>query len=181
MKKKILFISLISLVLIVGLFVLTGCGAKNEGEENNTEEPVDESLVKINELEFHLDKEEEFKGIKYAISEDFIKAEHDISIPYIQYSYRQEDGTNLLFLRIFYYENKDNNYALNDLGKDENVTLVDGKTDNIEYKVYEEPREDGGTIHFYFINKDGSTYAINFVSKYDIKDFENKVLNSIKL
>ena len=147
---------------------------------NKNEEIVDESLVKINGLEFHLNKEEEFKGLKYAISEDFTKAEHDIAIPYIQYSYRQEDGTNLLFLRIFYYENKDNNYALKDLGKDENVTLVDDKTDNIEYKVYEEPREDGGTIHFYFINKDGNTYAINFVSKYDIKDFETKVINLLE-
>ena len=179
MKKKVLFIGLIIFVLAIGLFILTGCGAKNE-EENKSEEIVDESLVKINGLEFHLDKEEEFKGIKYVTSEDFAKAEHDITIPYIQYNYLQEDTTNLLFFRLFYYENKDNNYALKDLGKDGNITLVDGKTDNIDYKVYEEPREDGGTIHFYFINKDGNTYVANFVSKYDIKDFETKVLNSIK-
>ena len=30
------------------------------------------------------------------------------------------------------------------------------------------------------INKDGSTYTLNFVSKYDIKDFEEKVVKSIK-
>ena len=63
---------------------------------------------------------------------------------------------------------------------DGNITFIDGKTDNIEYKYYPQPRDDGGTIHYYLINKDGNLYVINFVSKYDIKDFEEKVLNSIK-
>ena len=49
----------------------------------------------------------------------------------------------------------------------------------MEYKLYEEPRNDGGTIHFYFVNRDETTYVFNFVSKYDIKDFENKVIKSV--
>lgn len=179
MKKKIFFVSLIVIMLVVGLFILTGCEPKKEVEENieQTVPVIDETLVKINDLEFHLNKETSFKDIKYTTVEEFNVADHD---RYIQYNYYQEDRTNLLFFRIFYYSNQGNDIAINDLGLDSNITLIDGKTDNIEYKYYATPRDDGGTMHFYFINKDGDTYTLNFVSKYDIKDFEDKVVKSIK-
>lgn len=187
MKKNIFFIGLIVIMLAIGVFSLTGCESKKEEVEENKEEiveqvaeqptpVVDETLVKINGLEFHLNKETSFKDIKYTIVEDFKEVNQE---RYIQYNYYQEDKTNLLFFRIFYYNNKGNDVAIKDLGIESNITLTDGKTDNIEYKYYEEPRNDGGTKHFYFINKDGSTYVLSFVSKYDIKDFEDKVVKSI--
>ena len=86
----------------------------------------------------------------------------------------------MLFLRFFYYKGQGNDVALKDLGLEGDIELTDGSTENIEYKYYAKPRDDGGTIHFYFINKDGNTYAINFVSKYDINDFEEKVVKSLK-
>lgn len=179
MKKKIFFTSLIVIMLVAGLFILTGCGSKKEVEQNKEETApvIDETLVKINDTEFHLNKETSFKEIKYTIAEDFKEAEHN---RYIQYNYYQEDQTNLLFFRIFYYSNQGNDIAINDLGLDSNITFTDGKTDNIEYKYYASPRDDGGTMHFYFINNNGDTYTLNFVSKYDIKDFEEKVVKSIK-
>ncbi len=179
MKKKILFIGLIIVILVIGVLIFTRVGSKDAVEENKEEsvEVVDESLVKINNLEFKLNKETEFKDLKYIIAEDFKEADHD---RYIQYNYYQEDQSNLLFFRVFYYNNQGNDVAIKDLGLDSNITLVDGKTDNIEYKFYESPRDDGGTMHFYFINNNGSTYTLNFVSKYDIKDFENKVVKSVK-
>ena len=45
--------------------------------------------------------------------------------------------------------------------------------------MIDEHRTDG-TIHFYFINKDNNTYVLHFASQYDIKDFETKVVNSVK-
>ncbi|MBO4815853.1 MAG: hypothetical protein J5507_02760 [Clostridia bacterium] len=176
--KKIFLLVLVSIILISGLFILTGCESKKEAEGNN-EQPtpvVDETLVEINGLEFHLDKETSFKDVKYTIVGDFKEANFD---SYIQYYYYQEDSTNLLFFRIFDYGKKSNDDAIADLGLDSNITFTDGKTDNIEYKYYAEPRDDGGTIHFYFINKDGNLYVLHFVSKYDIKDFEDKVVKSI--
>ena len=175
MKKKVIITSLLVIILTIGLFILTGCGSKNNTEEK--EEPVDNTLIKINGLEFHLDKEKSFKNIKYMVSEEFKEADHD---NYVQYNYYQEDQTNLFFYRIFYYENKGIDDAIADVGLDSNISLIDGKTDNIEYKFYEEPRDDGGTIHFYFILKGDDIYTLNLISKYDIKDFEQKVLNSVK-
>ena len=181
MRKKIFLVLLLVTILVTGLVILTGCGSKEEVKKNENKEQttavVDETLVKINNLEFHLDKETSFKDIKYTIVSDFKEANFD---RYIQYNYYQEDNTNLLFFRIFDYGTKSNEEALADLGIEGNVTLTDGKTENIEYKYYAKPREDGGTIHFYLINKDGNLYVINFVSKYDIKDFEEKVVKSIK-
>lgn len=178
MKEKKLLLCLIVILLSIGLFILTGCSSKEEVKEIETQanEIVDETLVKINGLEFHLDTEKTYKDISYMISENLKEVNQD---RYRQYNYYQEDQTNLLFFRIFYYDNKNNDAAIKDLGLDSNIELTDGKTENIEYKYYASPRDDGGTMHFYFINKDGNTYVLNFVSKYDIKDFENKVLNSI--
>ena len=177
MKKKIFLGSLILIILVLGIFSLTGCGAKKEENKEQATQVVDETLVKINGLEFHLNKEAEFKGLKYVIANEFKEVTHD---RYVQYNYYQEDSTNLLFYRVFHYENQGKEKAIEDLGLDSNIELKDGKTDNIEYKFYEQPRNDGGTIHFYFIEKDGNTYVVNFVSKYDIKDFEEKVVKSVK-
>ena len=185
MKEKILTLCLMVMMLVIGIIVLTGCGTKKEEEkgevkknEQQTSQSVDETLVKINGLEFHLNKEKMFKDIKYTIAEEFQEADHD---RYIQYNYYQEDQTNLLFFRIFYYNNQGIDAAISDLGLDSSITFTDGKTNEIEYKYYASPRDDGGTIHFYFINNNGDTYVLNFVSKYDIKDFEDKVVKSIKL
>lgn len=178
MKKKVLLISLIIVTLAVGLLSLTGCGKKKEDKKEEAPvEVLDESTVKINGLEFKLNKETSFQELSYKIAEEFREANFD---RYVQYYYYQEDSTNLLFYRIFLYENKDINESIEDLGLDQSIALTDGKTDNIEYKLYVEPREDGGTIHYYFVNSDKGTYVIGFVSKYDIKDFEEKVLKSIK-
>lgn len=179
MKKKVFLVSAIIFILVAGLFLFTGCGAKKENSKQDVAETpavVDESLVKINGLEFHLDKDAEFKDVKYKIVGDFKEANFD---HYVQYYYYQENSTNLLFFRIFNYEGKTNEEIVKDLGLEGNITFTDGKTDNMEYKLYEEPRNDGGTIHFYFVNRDETTYVFNFVSKYDIKDFENKVIKSV--
>ena len=154
--------------IVVGLLIMViGCGKK----------VVDETLVEINENEFHLDKKMTFHDLEYTIVGEFKEVNNR---NYVQYNYYQEDSSNLLFFRIFYYEGKTIDDASKDLGLDSGISYSDGKTDNIQYKSYFEPRDDGGTIHFYFINKDGNIYVLHFVSKYDIKDFEAKVLKSVK-
>ncbi len=170
--KKLIMMFMVSFMLIG----ITGCGKKEDPKEDP---PVDESIVVINNLEFKLEKETSFKDLCYKTVEDFAEVEHDITIPYRQYNFYQEDGTNLLFFRIFYYYGKGIDYASKDLGIEGKITLEDGKTEHIEYQLYPQPRDDGGTIHFYFITRGNDTYVLNFVSKYDIKDFETKVVNSV--
>ena len=171
MKKKIL----LSLIALLALFTITGCGS-SENKENKEEPVVDNTLVTVNGIELHIDKEKEFQGIKYTITDDLREAIFD---QYIQYNLYQESGTNLLFFRIFYYKDKNHDYIRNDLAIDSNLVEEKGKTDNIDYLFIDTKRTDG-TIHYYIIDKDNTSYVINFVSQYDIKEFEKKVLNSIK-
>ena len=166
-------------MLIALMLAMAGCGSSKE-EETEPEPPIEDgTLVVINGLEFDLKKEASFKDLHYIITEDFREIEHDEFTPYIQYDYRQEGESNLLFFRVFYYQDKGFDAAISDLGLESNIELTDGSTENIEYKLYAQPRDDGGTIHFYFINNDDSTYVLNFVSRYDIAAFEEKVLGSM--
>lgn len=156
-------------LLLVTLLITVGCN-------NVKNELSNKSIVKVNGIELHLDKEKVFKDIEYTITDDLKEANFD---QYVQYYLYQESGPNLLFFRIFFYNNKTHDYIRNDLAIDKNLVEENGKTDNIEYKYIDTKRTDG-TIHFYIIDKDNTSYVINFVSQYDIKDFEKKVLNSIK-
>ena len=187
MKTKLLAV----LLVIAMLFGLAACGAAPADNasnnaapantENNTAEPeptVDESLVVINGYEFHLDKDAAFKDLHYTVSGDFKENDHG---NYIQYNYYQKDDSNLFFFRVFYYKLAgDVSIAVKDLGLEDNIPLTDGKNDDLEYKFYERPRDDGGTMHFYFTKHEEDIYAVTFTCKYDIKDFEAKVVKSLK-
>ncbi len=171
MNKKLISILLVCTLL----FAFAGCGK----EKGGSEEKPDNNSFTINGLTFELDEETSFEGLYYSITGDFRAIDHYEFIPYIQYDYRQEDGSNLLFFRVFYYEGKDVSYALGDLGIDKSITFEDGKNDDVEYKLYKEPRDDGGTMHYYFLRHGDNTYVVNFVSKYDISGFEDKVVKTL--
>lgn len=166
MNKRVL----LSLLLVISLLALTACG---KSEVNISK---DEKIVKVNEIELHMNKEKEFKGLKYTITDDLREVD---MVQYMQYYQYQEAGPNLLYFRIFYYKGKDHKFIRNDLAIDNKLVEESGKTDNIEYSFIDTKRTDG-IIHFYIIDKDGESFVINFVSQYDIKDFEKYILNSIK-
>ena len=176
--KKII----ISILLVISLFTITGCGKKKE--ENNKKETkiVDKTLFKIKDKEFHLDTDKEFEGLKYKTSKDFKEINnYTPSSTYIQYNYQPENSSNYFYFRILYYKDNGIDFAKNDyIGNEKQFEYEDGKINNIEYKMIDEKRTDG-TIHHYFITKDNNTYIIDFISQNDIKDFEKKVLDSIEI
>ena len=177
MNKKILII----LLVVIALCTITGCGSKKE-EENKKEENVvvDESLFKIKDKEFHLDTDKEFEGLKYKTSKDFKEIDNFTpSSIYMQYNYQPEYSSNYFYFRILCYKGKDIEFAKNDyVGNEEQFEYKDVSINNIDYKMIDEERTDG-TIHHYFITKDGKTFIIDFISQNDIKDFEAKVMDSI--
>ena len=177
MKKKIL----LSLLLLVALFTITGCGSVKKGDNTKKEEKVvDKTLFKIKDKEFHIDTEKEFEGLKYKISPEFKEVNnYTPSSTYMQYSYQPENMANYFYFRILYYAGKDINFAKDDyIGSEEQFEYKDVKVNNIDAKMIDEGRTDG-TIHHYFITKDGNTYILSFLSQNDIKDFEEKVLETI--
>ena len=178
MKKKVV---LCLLVLLIS-FVVTGCKTEKKEEEikEKENEVVDKTLFKIKDKEFHLDTDKEFNGLKYKTSSEFKEIDnYTMSGTYKQYSYQPKNSSNYLYFRILYYKRKNIDFAKNDyLGNEEQFEFKDVTINNIDYKMIDEERTDG-TIHHYFITKDGNTFIIDFISQNDIKDFENMVLNSI--
>ena len=177
MKKRLF----LSFILIFSLLLITGCGNDNNGENNKKEENiVDETLFTIKDKEFHLDTDKEFEGLKYKTSSEFKEIDNfSFASKYMQYNYQPDGSSNYFYFRIFYFKVKDFAYARKDLAIDDKFKYQDGTTDKIEYKMVDEERTDG-TIHFYFISKDGNTFVLHFVSQNDIRDFEEKVLKSLE-
>ena len=178
MKKKILIV----LLMIITLLTITGCETtKKETTKKKEKEVVDETLFKIKDKEFHLDTDKEFEGLKYKTSSEFKEVNNFTqSSTYMQYNYQPENSSNYFYYRILFYKGKDIDFAKEDyIGNEDQFEYKDVKINNIEYKMIDEERTDG-TIHHYFINRDGNTYIIDFISQNNIKDFENKALNSIE-
>lgn len=177
MNKKII----ISLLVIVALFTITGCGSTKK-EENKEEEIVDKSLFTIKDKEFHLDTDKEYEGLKYKTSSGFREINNlTPSSTYVQYNYQPENSSNYFYFRILFYRGKDIEFAKNDyVGNEKQFEFKDETINNISFKLIDEERTDG-TIHHYFITKDGNTYILSFISQNDISDFEKKVLDSIEL
>ncbi len=159
------------------LFALCSCGKSKEDEGEKPS--ADEKAFTIDGIGFRMDEEKSFCGINYEVSGEFREVDHFEFTPYIQYNYLKEDSSNLLYFRIFYYKGQGNEAAVKDLGIEGEIDLEDGKANGIEYQKYVTPRDDGGTMDFYFIHRDGDTYVLSFVSRYDISEFEQKVVNSI--
>ena len=70
MKKKIILISLIAIVLIAGLFVLTGCGNKNNENttsniKNSSTEKNDVAYVEIGNDKYKLQSKSELNELHY--------------------------------------------------------------------------------------------------------------------
>lgn len=170
-------------ILLMGVLVfgLTGCNSTNKEENIEKEnEVVDETLFKIKDKEFHLDTDREYEGLKYKTSSEFKEIDnYTLSSTYMQYNYQPENSSNYFYFRILFYKGKDIDFAKNDyLGDEEQFEYKDVKINDIDCKMIDEERTDG-TIHHYFVIKDGNVYIIDFISQNDIKDFENKVLKSI--
>ena len=171
----------ILVIIIIALFTITGCKTTKKDDNNKEEnEVVDKTLFKIKDKEFHLDTDKEYKGLKYKTSSEFKEIDNlTLSSTYMQYSYQPDNSPNYFYFRILYYKGKNIDFAKNDyVGNEEQFEYKDVTINNIDYKMIDEERTDG-TIHHYFITKDGNTFIIDFISQNDIKDFENKVLDSI--
>lgn len=178
-KMAIIGVAVVALIgIVVGVVIAMNSNQEPEKPEEKTEIVDDPKSFSINKLKFKLDTEKEFEGMKYEISKDFKEAKHDISTHYVEYRYIQKDDTNLLFFRIFHYVGKDVAAVVKDFDLGD-ITLSSGQTDNLEYKFYSEPRDDG-TVHFYFITKGADTYAIHITSRYDIREFETKVMKTLR-
>ena len=143
MNKKIIFRFLIAIVLICGLFMLTGCGKKDEETtssktENSTSKKAEENKEKV-----AFTKEVSKTRVKYKVPEamDSIGSFKDLGVT----------------CNIYYYTNQSSVMAL--YPYDDNVDNIDKVTINgVEYETYK--YVENTMIHYVYRTKVGNFYHL---------------------
>ena len=189
MKKKIL----LSLFVIVTLFAITGCGAKNEPSGKSSKE------YNIDGVSIKLDSEDTTSKMKYKVSSSFDRRVGSSTTVYTLYYDKNKDKydvSNTVFSisitanimqsesSIEYDINKlNNNSSLKNITREEK-TINDIKWQFVSLDNY---YETGSNEHFkihsyYYETYDGkyyTTYTVSFNKADNIGDLENDFLNSI--
>ena len=104
MNKKIL-VAILLIVILIGLFVLTGCETKKESKDssNNKSSSIEEASLQAKEIEvegikFKLDKEDSFgNSFKYKYSSSF---KEDYLGTTRFYSLLNQDGNEIIEIRV---------------------------------------------------------------------------------
>lgn len=168
MKRKII----LSLLVIVALFTITGCGKKSNDintNKNKIEENTEGKLI-INGYDLTLNEEDSFYAIKFKYPHDVIISN---PITSLVMDYKKKDSDENLF-RVVMGEM----YGTNIDSSMDGFTKTGTKTINgIEWSVY---TADGKTS--YGFNKDYSNIVVGFVySDSELSKFEEEFMNNITL
>ena len=177
--KKILTI----LFVFIAVIALTGCSCSRKNNKNEGNKTEDNRIF-VDGIEFTLDTDKEFNGLTYKMDSKITETN-----PYTdpksavqrQYIYRKEtDNSNKITIRMFYYKDKTVEYALNDLGKGTDTSvLFTVEAEHMSLKMFDVGQEKG-TGHFYFATNNNDVIAIQIGSYSDIKQFEAAFLKTLK-
>lgn len=192
MKKKIL----LSILMIVMIFIITGCGSNNKTSNSTGNSSKEYS---INGIIIKLDSDDSMSKMKYKTSSSFDRRAGSSTTTYNLYSDNNKDkydASNLAFSlsvtadimqtesNIEYDINKlNNNSSLKNISREKKE--INGIT--WEYVSLDNYYETGADNHFknhsyYFETYDGkyyTTYIVSFNKADNIEDLENDILNSI--
>ena len=186
MKRKVL----LSLLLVLSIFIITGCGVSNNSSGKNYD---------INGVSFKLDKVDSTSKMKYKISKSFDKRAGASTTTYTLYhdaSKDKYDVSNIVLSisvtanimetesNIEYDINKlNNNSSLKNITR-EKKTINDITWEYITLDNYYETNTNNyfKNHSYYYETYDGkyyTTYIISFNKADNIEEIENDFLNSI--
>lgn len=165
MKKIVL-----SLMVMVMVFALTGCFEKKGNEKTNNDKPKEvEKNIKVGDYAFALDKEDNNKNLYYKYSSDFNIGGYN-NMSFLNYG---EEGNQLFDIRIIYFENQN----LDDMMKEviDSGTEIFGETiSDIAWKVFTQ-----NGVKTYMTINDDDVYSITFKSSTNIDNLEKEFMNNI--
>ena len=169
MNKKIILVSLIILMLIAGLFVLTGCG-NNENErivENKTSSNSNSTKGVANEFSigdknFKFDKETTFNDFVYKNADGLEPDESKMAV-YLNYKNNDiYDGNYVFRIAMSYKENM----SLDDVADQYKGKSYENKNNNgLNWITYESNNNNIDTI-VYMTEKNNNLYVVN-IAKYE--------------
>ena len=167
MKKKLL----IGLLVMIGLFTLTGCGVKTNNNSNSASKKEEKSGLKVGKVSVDLNMSGSFHDISYKYPE---KAQtSNVGTYSIMDLMNGED----LVVRIamYYFENK----TLGEAQPGEGLSSVDAiEYNNNVWNVYEGTK-DGKKVMNYATQEGSDTYTITFISNDDLSSFSNEFMKKV--
>ena len=170
MKKKIFAI------LLVGLLIFSGCEKeKSLVEENKTKEEVKKAIVKFDNKEFELNKNENHEELNYKTNEKELKTSGSGMFKKIQYIVVKDgDEDTLIDITLMYNKGKTIEQALEGIS----YTFTNKKVGDITYKYFELEDEEYMT-HTYLYEFNNNTYTIKLAYKNDIGNFEEEFIKNV--
>lgn len=184
MKKKVLIIVALIAVLGIGLFVLTGCGNKEDSKTTNN---IEESKAKYDTFKIYdetleLDYERTFQKMIYKTNNEkmypntssnsvVLKYEDDTKTDDIVDDY----GASVVRVNIGYFENR----SIDEVMSKAPYERTNKTVGNYEYQYFEYT-DNGANGYTYIYNFDGSTYTITFVAKIDISTLIDAFMKNVK-
>lgn len=167
MKRKIL----LGLLVLVGLFMITGCGTNPKTEINGIEEQKKQSNLKIGNVSIDLNRSASFHDISYKYPENATSGNMGtFAIMDLM------DGEKLAVrIAMYFYENKEMG-AINAGAGLSSVDVI--RYNNNTWNVYKGVK-DGKQVMNYATQEGDNSYTITFLSDYDIEEFSDVFMKTV--
>ena len=170
MKKKIVLS-----LLLISLFLLVGCGKK---ENQPKEDTLADDEVILENIKYKFDQDSEEYGLKIKIANNLRRVDTGNTISF--YSEKIEDSSYFVF-RIFKYKNKSLDFAIKDTTNNDYLSKTTTTIDDKEYTVvrFKNPIGDNTYTNLYYYKHNKDTDAFGFTSYLDLSRLEEIFLKSI--
>lgn len=173
-KRKLIGLLLLALVAV---FLVSGCGKKEEPKKEEEKVLADDEYV-YNDVLYKINVDETGYGIKYKIASNFRKVDSGNALNY--YSQRNEDNSSNFVIRMFKYKNKDIKYAIKDTTDNKYDNKSEVEINGVKYtKIHFTNFNNANTYIFYHTHKK-TTYAFCFTAWVEEERLENIFLSQIK-
>jgi len=184
MNKKVLTVIALIVIFGIGLFVLTGCGNKEDNKiENNIEESKTKyDTFKIYDETLELDYERTFQKMTYKTNSEKMypnTSSNSVALKYEDET-KTEDivddyGASVVRVNIQYFENR----SIDEVMSKAPYERTNKTVGNYEYQYFEFT-DNGANGYTYIYNFEGSTYTITFMAKIDINTLIDAFMKNVK-
>ena len=168
MKKKIL----LGMLVLVGLFMITGCGTNPINTNGNTDnKEIEASSLKIGNVSVDLNRSASFHDISYKYPENATYGNMGtFAIMDLM------DGEKLAVrIAMYFYENK----TIGAINAGAGLSSVDViRYNNNTWNVYKGVK-DGKQVMNYATQEGDNSYTITFLSDYDIEEFSDVFMKTV--
>ena len=169
---------IVCLLLIIGIFALTGCGLFNKSNNDPSVKPVEEETTNnptftIAGKTYELNHDNNHKDMYY---KDNTTDCDQVGYENIKSLWLGNPNNATFFISMIYFENQTLEEALKD---PTNYFNMSDKTINgISFKYFEY-QDDMGKGHGYMCEYDNTLYMISITSNEDITSLENEFMNNV--